>query len=120
MAHFQPLLANENNVIGVVAVSGNVILGCDMFASHDMFVKYLPNLLNSYATEAITSGSEAKVPYDKVRAYLDGILEDESKQETEVPKNGAMLKDGEKKFTFQHSDDLKNSPCLMSGEFFVT
>jgi hypothetical protein len=95
--HFQPLLAQDANVIGVVAVSGNTILGCDMFASHDIFVTYLPNLLNSYATEAITTGSVVNVPYEKVKDYLDGILKDESKQEKEVPKNGAMLKDGDKK-----------------------
>ncbi len=95
--HFRKLLLDDPNVIGVVAVSGNTILGCDMFANHDIFGKYLPNLLNSYATEAITSGSAPSVSYQQVRDYLDSIIDDESKQEEEVKKKGAVLKDGNKK-----------------------
>jgi hypothetical protein len=95
--HFQPMLSRETDIIGVVAVSGSVILGCDMFASHDIFVKYLSSLLSSYATEAITSGKPVNLPYYKVEEYLQSIIADESKQEKEVEKKGTMLKDGNKK-----------------------
>jgi hypothetical protein len=95
--HFQELLSSEADVIGVVAVSGNTILGCDMFASHDIFTKYLSNLLNSYATEAITSGKEPEVSYQKVKQYLNSLIADESRQEMEIERKGTMLKDGEKK-----------------------
>ena len=96
-SHFQSLLSAEADVIGVVAVSGNKILGCDMFANHELFMKYLPGLLNSYATEAITSGSKVSVSYDKVTEYLSSIISDENKQEREIEKKGTMLKDGSKK-----------------------
>jgi hypothetical protein len=95
--HFQNSLASDKNVIGVVAVSGNTILGCDMFASHEIFSMYLPGLLNSYSTEAITSGTPAKVSYQKVEEYLNSIIADESKQEEVVEKKGVMLKEGNKK-----------------------
>jgi hypothetical protein len=95
--HFQPLLSGETDVIGVVAVSGSAILGCDMFASHEIFAGYLSSLLNSYATEAITSGKPVTLPYTKVEEYLQSIIADESKQEEEVKKKGTMLKDGNKK-----------------------
>jgi hypothetical protein len=78
-------------------VSGSTILGCDMFLTHDIFSKYFPGLVHSYATEAITSGSAVTVPYVKVQQYLDSIIADESKQEQEVEKKGTMLKDGNKK-----------------------
>lgn len=94
--HFQAL-AGEQDVIGVVAVTGSTILGSDMFATHEIFAQYLSSLLNSYATEAITSGKEVDVPYEKVEEYLKTILADESKQESEVEKKGTMLKDGNKK-----------------------
>jgi hypothetical protein len=68
-----------------------------MFASHELLVKYLSSLLNSYATEAITSGGRVSVPYEKVTDYLQSIINDENQQENEVKKNGAMLKDGDKK-----------------------
>jgi hypothetical protein len=96
-SHFNNALANDDEVIGLVAVTGNTILGCDMFASHEIFKMYLPGLLNSYSTEAITSGKPASVSYQKVEAYLHSIIADESKQEEVVEKNGVMLKEGNKK-----------------------
>lgn len=95
--HFGKLLAQEKDVIGVVAVSGNRILGCDMFATHALFQQYYLNLINSYATEAITSGETVTVTYEKVNVYLDTILSDENKQEKEVKEKGTMLKDGSRK-----------------------
>jgi hypothetical protein len=95
--YFGKLLLQEGDVIGMVAVSGETILGCDMFATHALFEEHYANLINSYATEAITSGKEATVSYEKVKIYLDSIIEDESSQEKEVEKKGTMLKDGKRK-----------------------
>jgi len=95
--YFGELFLKEPDVIGVIAVSGDSILGCDMFATHGMFEKNYHNLLNSYATEAITSGSEVNVAYEKVKKYLDTIIDDERNQEKEVEKKGTMLKDGNRK-----------------------
>ena len=95
--YFESLIANEGDVIGMIAVSGENVLGCDMFATHELFEKHYSNLINSYATEAITTGKEVKLPSEKVNQYLLTIIEDESKQEREVQKKGIMLKDGQKK-----------------------
>jgi hypothetical protein len=95
--HFGKLLVQEGDVIGMVAVSGEVVLGCDMFATHALFQEHYTNLINSYATEAITSGKEVTVSYEKVKVYLDSIIDDESRQEKEVEKKGTMLKDGNRK-----------------------
>ncbi|HEY0653785.1 MAG TPA: DUF6569 family protein [Chryseosolibacter sp.] len=95
--HFQEALADDKTVIGLVAVSGDRILGCDMFASHAIFSTYLPGLLNSYSTEAITSGKPASISYEKVEEYLNDIIADEARQEEVVEKKGVMLKQGTKK-----------------------
>lgn len=95
--YFEPLIVNEDDVIGVIAVSGDNILGCDMFATHELLKEHYHNLVNSFATEAITSGKTVQVQYDKVNQYLDTIIEDERKQENEVQKKGTMLKDKEGK-----------------------
>ena len=95
--YFEKLIVNENDVIGVMAVTGNTILGCDMFATHELLAKHYHNLINSYATEAITTGKTVQLPYEKANQYLDTIIEDERKQEIEVPKKGTLLKDGQKK-----------------------
>jgi hypothetical protein len=95
--HFVKVIAEEPDVIGVVAVSGNKILGCDMFASHELFKKHYSNLVNSYATEAITSGGKVNIDYAKVNEYLDQILRDEKNQDREIEKKGGQLKNGDKK-----------------------
>jgi hypothetical protein len=94
---FNKTIVSENDVIGVVAVSGDAILGCDMFATHEMFKEHYQNLIQSYATEAITSGNAATVPYKTVADYLESIIGDETQQEKKVKENGVLLKDGKRK-----------------------
>jgi hypothetical protein len=95
--YFKSAMKSEHNVIGVVACSGDKVIGCDMFATPVMFNEHLEGLLNAYSTEAMTNGSQAKADYSKVQSYLDNILSDESKQDEKVSKNGTMLKSKDKK-----------------------
>ena len=94
---FNRVIASEPDIIGVVAVSGDSILGCDMFATHHIFERNYQNLIQSYATEAITSGKAVNIPYESVSDYLHSIIGDETKQEEKIKKNGVLLKDGKKK-----------------------
>jgi hypothetical protein len=96
-AHFKNVFTHQPDVIGVVVVAGDKILGCDMFANHDIFMKQYPNLLSSYATEAITSGKAVSVSYDKVANYLDNIISNEKEQDKKVNENGTMMRNGKKK-----------------------
>lgn len=95
--HFEKVLITEKDVIGFVAVSGDRILGCDMFATHAMFTDHYAGLINSYATEAITSGKPATVQTEEVSKYLLSIIEDEQKQDTEINKKGTQLKEKNRK-----------------------
>jgi hypothetical protein len=95
--HFAALLINEPDVIGVVAVSGDSVLGCDMFANHEIFKQHYTGLVNSYSTEAITNGKNVTVPEAEVAKYLNEIIVDESRQDTTIRKKGTMLKQGNKK-----------------------
>lgn len=95
--HFKGLLVQEQNVIGMVAVSGDKVLGCDLFATHDLFKSHYLNLMNSYATEALTSGKPVTITREQVSLYMKKILADEAKQEKEIERNGTMLKDGKQK-----------------------
>jgi hypothetical protein len=95
--YFIKVIANDPDVIGIVAVSGDKVLGCDMFANHNLFRKHFSNLINAYSTEAITFGNKVTIPFAKVKAYLDAFLVDERKQDEELKKKGGVLKDGSKK-----------------------
>ena len=96
-SHFQAALDSEKDVVGMVVVSGDKVLGCDMFASHELFIQHFTNLINAYAAEAITSGSKATLSRSKVDLYLRTLLEDENKQAQELEKRGTMLKDKDMK-----------------------
>ena len=90
--YFKSAIKNQGNVIGVVACSGDKVIGCDMFATPVMFNEHFDGLLNAYTTEAVTNGAAATADFKKVQGYLDNILADESKQEAELKKNGTFLK----------------------------
>lgn len=82
----------DSNVVGVVCMSGDKILGSDIFISNQLFYgKYQP-LLQGYIEEAIVFGAAPVVPDEKVHKYLDQFLTDETGQEEFVKKNGKIFK----------------------------
>jgi len=95
--NFKGAFNGDPKVVGVVAVTGDQIIGCDIFATHDLFVNAYDNLIHSYITDAMTNGGDVKIDTNKVQEYLDGFLADESKQEEEVGKDGAIFKSNGKK-----------------------
>jgi hypothetical protein len=94
--HFKPLFGDPD-IIGVVGVSGDSVLGCDLFATHALFEKHAENLIHSYATEAITSGKTITVTYSQIESYLKKLIADEKNQEKDLEKNGTLLKNRGKK-----------------------
>ncbi len=95
--HFEKMMREDADVVGLVAVSGDRVLGCDMFATHGLFRQHYPNLINSYATEAITSGKPVSISYDEVGRYLLSIIADEKEQDEKIKRNGTLLKEGKNK-----------------------
>ena len=95
--HFLSLLTEDDKMIGVVVVTGDRVLGCDMFATNELFKDRIESLLYSYATEAITNGERVNIDFEKVDNYLNTIIEDENVQEERVKEKGAMLKSNKKK-----------------------
>ena len=96
-AFFKKILAEDNSIIGLVAVTGDSIMGCEMFATHNLLMQHADNVINSYATEAITSGSKVTIQNQKVLAYANTLLADETKQSKFIRENGTELKDKNRK-----------------------
>ncbi len=92
MAYFEKSIKDTLNLVGFVACTGDKVIGCDMFATHDMLKSQLSNLLQTYTTEAITNGKNPTITKEMVQVYLDKFLTDESTQENEVNKNGTIYK----------------------------
>ena len=73
-------------------MTGDKVMGCDMFATHALFISTFESLLHSYIGEAITNGAEVTLGNEEVYNYLDEILKDESLQEENVNENGVLYK----------------------------
>jgi hypothetical protein len=87
----------DPNIIGLVVVTGNKVLGCDLFATNALFSGQLQSLLHSYATEAILNGAPVTASTRTVKAYMDGLLKDESLQKQTIKEKGnAFVHDGKK------------------------
>ncbi len=81
-----------DNCIGFVGVTGDKIIGCDIFATPSLFEKQSGNLLDAYISEAISEGESIKIKDTEVIAYLNEFLIDESTQEEVVNSKGMEYK----------------------------
>ena len=88
---FKTKFANDENIIGVVVVTGNKVLGCDMFATHQLFNQQFESLLHSYATEAILNGKPVTASVAVVKTYLDKLLISEASQQSTLKEKGTVF-----------------------------
>ena len=91
LSFFGNKLANESDVIGVLVVSGKKVMGCDMFATHELFQQHYGNLLHSYATEAILNGAPVNIAPATVKAYMDQLFSNEKVQAATLQKQGSIF-----------------------------
>lgn len=91
-AFFENSFVQNNRVIGVIAVTGDEIMGCDMFANHELFAQSYSNLLQSYIGQAVTKGSDVTISNDKVYEYLSHLLSTEENQEERINEKGSQYK----------------------------
>lgn len=88
---FMKSLKTKSNCIGFVGVSGDKIIGCDIFATPDLFNKQSETILNGYITEAIIHGSTVNIKYDDVKNYLEEILTvQQDKQDNAINEKGGQ------------------------------
>lgn len=94
---FKKILAANPSTIGMVVVTGDSVLGCELFATHELLMQHADDIINSYATEAMTNGSKVTISNSKVQSYVNKLLADETKQERLIKENGTELKDRNRK-----------------------
>ena len=95
--YFTEKFSKENDVIGVIVVTGNKVLGCDMFATNQLFKQNFDNLLHSYATEAILNGASVTIANAAVKKYMDQLLSNEQQQEATLKEKGNSFSNKGKK-----------------------
>jgi len=90
--YFSDQFGQMDNCIGFVGVTGDKIIGCDIFATPSLFEKQSGNLLDAYISEAISEGENIEIKDKEVIAYLNEFLSDESTQEEVVNSKGMQYK----------------------------
>jgi len=82
----------SKDIVGLLAVSGDQVIGCDIFGTPKLFQANVQQMLHSYATEAVLNGSAVTITDAAVNQYLNELLENEEKQAEILKKKGAQLK----------------------------
>ena len=97
LAFFKDKFKGKSDVIGVIVATGNKVVGCDMFASPQLFQTQYRNLLGSYINEVITDGAPVKVQEAQVEQFMAELLDKELKNEQELKKRGKVFKNNGRK-----------------------
>jgi len=74
VSFFQNVFAGQDDVIGVLAVTGNVIEGADLFVSNRLFLQEYRKLIYAYLDDAITYGAPVQVEKRTIDAYIEQLL----------------------------------------------
>ncbi len=83
---------SDSSILGFVAVSGNRVVGCDLFADKELFFSQLEPLLKGYSDEAVFFGSPITLPDRDLQLYMDSLLSSELSQEKFVKDKGKIFK----------------------------
>lgn len=83
---------SDSTMLGFVCVTGNRVIGCDIFAYKDMFYDELEPLLYGYISEALMHGAAPMLTKEDIEEYMDQILTNETLQDEYCKKNGKIFR----------------------------
>ena len=84
--------SSDSTMTGFVCISGDKVIGCEIFADRSLFYDEVEPLLFGYINEAITNGSEPLLVKDQIKEYMDQVLTNETMQAEYCRKNGKIFR----------------------------
>jgi hypothetical protein len=84
----------DSTIVGFVAISGDKVIGSDIFATRGLFYYQLEPLLHSYIDDVMLFGSPVTMKDPPIRRYMDKLLKDEKSQQEFCLKNGKIFRVG--------------------------
>lgn len=82
----------DSSYAGFIAVSGNTLIGSDIFISSNLFYNEFSSLLPGYIDEAISFGSSPQLSRQQIAAKVDEFLKTEAAQAEYIIKHGKQFK----------------------------
>ncbi len=90
----QKFRESDSTITGIVCMSGDKVIGCDLYAANNLFYSELESMMYGFIQEAIVFGEPLRIKEGKIREYMDRLLKDELSQE-------AFIKDFGKAYRYQ-------------------
>ena len=84
--------SGDSSMVGIVCMSGEKVIGSDIFASRNLFFNQLDPLLKGYCDEAVYMGKPVTIARDEEQKYLDKLLKDKFSQEVFLKENGKIFR----------------------------
>lgn len=84
----------SDNVVGIVAIRGNEVVGLDIFAQHSLFKNYYSSLLGSYCSDVQEVSVDESKRFEEVQALFSELLGSEESIERYLTEQGTQLKHG--------------------------
>ncbi|MEO8583908.1 MAG: DUF6569 family protein [Flavitalea sp.] len=83
---------SDSSIIGFVCISGNRVIGSDIFSDRAMFYDELEPLLHGYINEAVMNGGPPMLEKDEIKTYMDQVLTNETLQDEYCRRNGKIFR----------------------------
>jgi hypothetical protein len=82
----------DSTIVGFVCMSGDKVIGSDIYASSDLFYNQLDPLLKGYCDQAVYMGKPVTITRDEEKVYMDKLLTDKISQEAFIKENGKIFR----------------------------
>jgi len=82
----------DSTIVGFVCMSGDKVIGSDIYASTDLFYNQLDPLLKGYCDQAVYMGKPVTITREEEKIYLDKLLTDKFTQEQFLKDNGKVFR----------------------------
>lgn len=82
----------DSTIVGFVGISGDKIIGSDIFVDRFLFYQQLEPLLRGYIDDAVLFGAPVNLPDPPVKRYMDKLLKDQHSQDEFCRKNGKIFR----------------------------
>ncbi len=83
---------SDSNMVGFVCMTGDKVIGTDIYASTGMFKNLLEPLLKGYCDQAVYMGKPVTITQEEEKVYLDKLLTDKHSQEVFLKENGKIFR----------------------------